>query len=238
MEGVGNFKRKLLAEQVQEQILQLILSGPLEVGTKLPNEFELAKLFGVGRSTVREAVKQLASRGILEVRRGSGTYVSNTAPVDMDPLGLGLVEDKAALILDLVDVRILLEPGIAEMAAMNATDLDIEKLRGLCGLLERKIREGTDFREEDIAFHACVAECSKNKVAEHLIPLIDAEVVMFVDVAPGKPAEETAMTYRAMADAIAGRDPVGARSAMMMHMVFYRKMIKGMMEQGQGKHEA
>jgi len=94
---LSNLKNKLLAEQVQEQIYQYILETPIAVGAKLPNEFELGDRFSVGRSTIREAVKLLISRGILEVRRGSGTYVVSTTPVDMDPLGLGAVEDKMAL---------------------------------------------------------------------------------------------------------------------------------------------
>ena len=80
MDGFSNLKHALLAEQVQEQIYQFILNTPLSVGARLPNEFELGRKFGVGRSTVREAVKLLASRGILEVRRGSGTYVVSTTP--------------------------------------------------------------------------------------------------------------------------------------------------------------
>ena len=80
MGGFSNIKSKLLAEQVQEQIYHYILETPLEPGSKLPNEFELGEKFGVGRSTIREAVKLLVSQGILEVRRGSGTYVVNTTP--------------------------------------------------------------------------------------------------------------------------------------------------------------
>ena len=87
MDDAINLKGKLLAEQVQEQIFQYILKTPVALGDRLPNEFELGEKFGVGRSTVREAVKLLVSRGILEVRRGSGTYVVSTTPVDMDPLG-------------------------------------------------------------------------------------------------------------------------------------------------------
>mgnify|MGYP000343859814 FL=1 len=80
MGGFSNIKSKLLAEQVQEQIYHYILETPLEPGSKLPNEFELGEKFDVGRSTIREAVKLLVSQGILEVRRGSGTYVVNTTP--------------------------------------------------------------------------------------------------------------------------------------------------------------
>lgn len=227
---LSNLKSKLLAEQVQEQIYRYILDTPIAIGAKLPNEFELGDKFGVGRSTIREAVKLLISRGILEVRRGSGTYVVSTTPVDLDPLGLGAVEDKMVLALDLVNVRLILEPGIAEMAALNATPGDVKKLRGLCDLIEEKIKSGESYIEDDIAFHTCVAECSKNTVVEQLIPIIDTAVLMFVNVTHKKLTRETIMTHRAVADAIAERDPVGAKSAMMMHMTFNRNMIKQLMK--------
>ena len=81
MSEFSHLKNKLLAEQVEDEIYHYILDTPLEPGTKLPNEFELGEKFGVGRSTVREAVKLLSSKGIVEVRRGSGTYVVTTATV-------------------------------------------------------------------------------------------------------------------------------------------------------------
>lgn len=227
---LSHLKSKLLAEQVQEQIYQYILDTPIAIGSKLPNEFELGEQFGVGRSTIREAVKLLISRGILEVRRGSGTYVVSTTPVDLDPLGLGAVEDKMALALDLVNVRLILEPGIAEMAALNATEADMEKLDALCGLIEDKIQNGENYIEEDIAFHTCVAQCSKNMVVEQLIPIIDTAVLMFVNVTHKKLTHETIMTHRAVVDAIKERDPIGAKSAMMMHMTFNRNMIKQQMK--------
>ena len=86
MNKLTNIKSKLLAEQIEEQIYHYILDTPFKVGEKLPNEFALAKQFEVGRSTIREAVKILVSRGVLEVRHGSGTYVVSTTPFDFDPL--------------------------------------------------------------------------------------------------------------------------------------------------------
>ena len=117
MNEFSHLKNKLLAEQVEDQIYHYILDTPIEPGAKLPNEFELGEKFGVGRSTIREAVKLLSSKGIVEVRRGSGTYVVTTTKGLSDPLGLRSVKDKNQLALDLVNVRLLLEPGIAEMAA-------------------------------------------------------------------------------------------------------------------------
>ena len=231
MGELSHLKSKLLAEQVQEQIYQYILNTPIAIGAKLPNEFELGEKFGVGRSTIREAVKLLISRGILEVRRGSGTYVVSTTPMDLDPLGLGAVEDKMALAMDLVNVRMILEPGIAEMAAMNATARDVERLRELCAVIEQKIETGENYIEADIAFHTAVAKCSGNMVVEQLVPIIDTAVMMFVNVTHRKLTQETIMTHRAVTDAIAERDPMGAKSAMMMHMTFNRNMIKDMMKQ-------
>ena len=231
MGELSHLKSKLLAEQVQEQIYQYILNTPIAIGAKLPNEFELGEKFGVGRSTIREAVKLLISRGILEVRRGSGTYVVSTTPMDLDPLGLGAVEDKMALAMDLVNVRMILEPGIAEMAAMNATARDVERLRELCAVIEQKIETGENYIEEDIAFHTAVAKCSGNMVVDQLVPIIDTAVMMFVNVTHRKLTQETIMTHRAVTDAIAERDPMGAKSAMMMHMTFNRNMIKDMMKQ-------
>lgn len=232
MGGLSNLKSKLLAEQIQEQIYQYILGTPLEIGTKLPNEFELGEKFGVGRSTIREAVKILVSRGILAVKQGSGTYVVSTTPIDLDPLGLRAIEDKMALALDLANFRMLLEPGIAEMAALNATKADVEKLSYLCDEVEKKIREGNSYIQEDIAFHTCIAECSGNKVVEQLIPIIDTAVLMFVNVTHKALTEETIMTHRDITEAIAERDAIGARAAMMMHMTFNRNRIRQLMKEG------
>ena len=182
MSEFSHLKNKLLAEQVEDEIYHYILDTPLEPGTKLPNEFELGEKFGVGRSTVREAVKLLSSKGIVEVRRGSGTYVVTTAKGLSDPLNLRSVQDKNALALDLVNVRLLLEPGMAEMAALNASDEDIERIQRLCDRVESKIHSGDLYIEDDIAFHTCIAESSKNMVVEQLIPIIDTAVMMFVNV--------------------------------------------------------
>ena len=217
---------KLLAEQVEDQIYHYILDEALEPGAKLPNEFALGEKFRVGRSTIREAVKLLSSKGIVEVRQGSGTYVVTTVKGLSDPLNLRSVQDKNALAFDLVNVRLLLEPGIAEMAAQNATPEDIERLRRLCERVETKIHEGDRYIEDDIAFHTCIAESSKNMVVEQLIPIIDTAVMMFVNVTHKKLIDETIMTHRMITEAIANHDPIGAKAAMVMHLNFNRSYIK------------
>ena len=226
MSEFSHLKNKLLAEQVEDQIYHYSLDTPLEPGAKMPNEFELGEMFGVGRSTIREAIKLLSSKGIVEVRRGSGTYVVTTTKGLSDPLGLRSVQDKNALALDLVNVRLLLEPGIAEMAAQNATDEDVERIRRLCDRVESRIHTGDRYIEDDIAFHTCIAESSKNLVVEQLIPIIDTAVMMFVNVTHKKLTEETILTHRMITDAIAAHDPIGARNAMVMHLNYNRIYIR------------
>ncbi|MCD8089800.1 MAG: FadR family transcriptional regulator [Clostridiales bacterium] len=230
MSGISQIKSKLLVEQVQENIYKYIIDENIAVGEKLPNEFELARKFNVGRSTVREAVKLLISRGILEIRRGAGTYVISRTPGDSDSLGLLALGDKMSLAIDLANLRMMLEPGMAEMAALNATEEDIEKLERLCDSVENKIRRGDDYVNDDIAFHTCIAECSKNKVVEHLVPIIDTTVMMFVNVTHKKLTEETILTHRAVLNAIKDKDVIGARSAMTMHMTYNRTMILNMIK--------
>ena len=233
----SKLKNSHLAEQVQQQIYEYILEKPFAIGEKIPNEFELAEKFRVGRSTGREAVKLLISRGILSVRQGSGTYVTSTTPADQDPLGLGGEKDKMALALDLAEARLILEPGIAEQAAIHATKEQIEALQKICESVEKKIRAGEDYIEEDIAFHRCVAECSGNRVIRQLVPIIDSAVLMFVDVTHQQLKEETILTHQAVVDAIALHDPVGARSAMVMHMTFNRRMIQKSMQKEQSSND-
>ena len=113
--------KRLLGSQVEDALFEYILHEPVEIGQKIPNEFDLAEKFGVGRSTIREAVKGLVSRGVLEVRRGSGTYVISTSTLEEDPLGLSKFQDKYKLALELFDVRLMLEPEIAFLACQYAS---------------------------------------------------------------------------------------------------------------------
>lgn len=231
MEDLSNVKNKLLAERAEEQLLRYIQKEPVAIGEKLPNEFKLGEMLGVGRSTVREAVKSLVIKGVLEIRRGSGTYVVSTAAGRDDPLGVRNATDKLALALELVEVRLLLEPGIAEMAAIHASAEDVHRLKKFCDRVEEKIKSGEDYIADDIEFHTCIARCTGNTVMEQLIPIIDTAVMMFVNVTHKKLTDETVRTHRMIANAIADGDFVGARTAMTMHLTYNREKIKRMMDE-------
>ena len=108
--------------------MKYILDKPVKIGERIPTEGELTELFEVGRSTVREAVKGLVTRGVLEVRRGDGTYVISTIYMENDVLGFGNVEDRYRLALDLFDVRLMIEPEIVTWACRKATEEQIQDL--------------------------------------------------------------------------------------------------------------
>ncbi|MDY2938024.1 MAG: FadR/GntR family transcriptional regulator [Fusicatenibacter sp.] len=217
--------KKLLGEQIEEELMDYILQEPVSVGEKIPNEFELASRFGVGRSTIREAVKGLVSKGILEVRRGDGTYVISTSTVMDDPLGLSKLQDKYTLALELLDVRLMLEPEIAARAAELADEKDRQELLALCNLTEQTYLEGKNHIQFDIDFHTCIAKCSKNRVVETLIPVINTAVMTFANLTHRMLKQETIDTHRAITDAILAHDSTGARCAMMMHLTYNRQAL-------------
>ena len=174
--------KKPLGAQIEDELMKYILQEPVEPGQKIPNEFELAERFGVGRSTIREAVKGLVSRGILEVRRGSGTYVISTNTLDEDPLGFGKMEDKYKMALDLFEVRLMIEPEIAALACRNANEGELVTLKRLCDETEQLYQGGHNHISKDIEFHTCIARCSKNQVVETLVPVINTAVYTFANL--------------------------------------------------------
>lgn len=118
METAGYDSSRPLAEQVAQRIKDYILEEKLKSGDKLPTETALAREMGVARSTVREAIKRLESQNILTVRHGAGSFVTDQPGLADDPLGLDFIEDKERLAFDLLEVRNIIEPAIAALAAI------------------------------------------------------------------------------------------------------------------------
>src|SRR5690554_5605099 len=100
-----NMKSKTLAEKAAQELLKFIQDKNMMEGEKLPNEYELSKQLGVGRNTVREAVRILASRNILKIKQGAGTFISDKPGMVEDPLGFLFMEDRRKLVSDLMQVR-------------------------------------------------------------------------------------------------------------------------------------
>ena len=117
-----------LAQAAAEDIIEMIRTNHMKPGDRLENEYELAKKLNVGRSTVREAVKSLETRNILTIKRGAGTVISQNEGVAVDPLGISLMGKDEEMALELLDVRMILEPESAALAAIHADKNEIAEI--------------------------------------------------------------------------------------------------------------
>ncbi len=214
-----------LSERVAEQIINIIKEKGLKPGERLVNEYELANQLGVSRSTVRESIKSLESRNILEIRQGAGTFVSEKQGIPVDPLGLTFEEWDGKLALDLIEARLMLEPQIAEAAAIRATSEQINKIMEQCLKVESLINTNQEYREEDMKFHAYIAEASGNKIIEKLIPIINSSVSTNIDATHNELVKHTVKNHREIAEAIKRHDYIGAKTAMVEHLHDNRMLI-------------
>lgn len=220
---------KPLGEIASEKIIKLIVDDNLKIGDKLPNEYELADKLGVGRSTIREAIKALVSRNILEIKRGSGTFIK--CGVADDPLGLIFVKDKLKLAVDLLEIRFMIEPKIASLAAQNATQEDIKEISKLCDEVEELILKGVPHIQKDIEFHTAIARSSKNLVTTNLVPIINQSISVFIDVTNTQLKNETIETHRDILNAIKNKNANEAHDAMLLHLVHNRRNINKLVQE-------
>ena len=220
---------KLLTRAVEKKIIKIIKENYMQPGDKLKNEYELAELLNVSRGTIREAIKSLISRNILEVRQGAGTFVSNKNGVPEDPLSLTFISDikeDKKVALDLLDIRLMLEPEIAALAAVKGTTKQIKTMLEQCKIVEELIKKGEDYREADILFHKRIAQCSGNRVIENLIPIINSSVSLTINLTEDVFRQNTYKEHRAVAEAIASGDSLGAKCAMIVHLNTNRRGIE------------
>lgn len=214
-----------LPEKISQNIINYILENNLKAGDKLPKESILTKQLNISRSSLREAIKILVSRNIVNVRQGSGTYVSESTGIVDDPLGFTFVNDKYKLVTDLLEIRFMLEPSIAALAAKNATDEDIKKINSLCDEVEYLLLNKLDHTQKDIEFHQAIAMSSKNIVIPRIIPIINTSIPLFIETTGSILVQETIETHRMLTEAIANHDSVKAQDAMYLHLVYNRKAM-------------
>lgn len=217
-----------LAEQVAERLKSYILHKKLKPGDKLPTETTLAGEMNVARSTVREAIKRLESQNILTVRHGAGSFVADNPGQTEDPLGFAFFEDKLKLAEDLMEIRSIIEPAIAELAARHATEEDIAEMEQLYATMEAHILNGEDYLEEDLAFHNAIARSSGNQVVPKLSPIICTAVDLFTKGTHRKLLQETLDTHRAVLEGIKSHDSTAARDAMLLHLSYNRSYFRQM----------
>ncbi|TCS80120.1 FadR/GntR family transcriptional regulator [Pectinatus cerevisiiphilus] len=207
-----------LAESVQQDIIKLITTNELNPGDKLPTEYELADKLNVGRSTIREAVKALASRNILKIKQGSGTFVSPGMGITKDPLGLSLICNDVNLAFDMINVRIIFEPEMAALAAINATKDDCMKIGTACTIVEDLIKNNEEYSKADSSFHEAIARASGNKIINRIVKVIHSSIQKNIFVTEDSLRNDTLIYHRQIVNAIKEHDVTGARCGMIMHL--------------------
>lgn len=217
--------RARLSTAVTDQVLEGIRSGAFPPGTALPSERTLAAQLGISRPSLREAIRVLEHAGVLEVRTGSGTYVTRDGVSKA-----ALLRTRAALIgehspLDLVVARRAFEPVAAELAAVHRHKSDLDALRASVKEHARLDAADHDPNEHDLAFHLQIAVATRNPVfqmlAERLVEIMNQgywQELRARQLQHTGRGREYVNQHRAILDAITKRDPVAARRAMDEHM--------------------
>ena len=231
-----------LSQVIEQKIEEAILQKKFSPGQKLPSEMELCAMFGVSRTSLREAVRMLSARGLLTIKKGSGIFVNDYSTDHGHKhmsLFLELSFDKS-YILQLLEVRKMSEPSIARQAAENRTEDDMKDLEGnLQDLIECDEHDAMLEAEIDMEFHSLVAKASGNPLIPimmgsifSLMPKIKALVIEHIDS-----AKSAAVEYHQMiVDKIRVQDSNGAFEAMTAHLKIAekhsRKLIDAMEKKG------
>jgi len=210
-----------LYEQIVEQIEQSVQKGDLKPGDQLPAERELAQQFGVSRTAVREAVKALREKGLVEAYPGKGTFITSGSSNPMrQSLDRMLKSGQTDATSSLVEVREILEPEIAALAALRATEENLNSLREAVAVMDAAKRDPDAYIEADLDFHLELAEAAANPL---ILSLIDSIVgilreqrmrIFEVDGGPDRGQHH----HKKILEAMEHQDAQGAREAMRAHL--------------------
>ena len=177
LENFNAIKVESAVDKIIRQIRELITSGQLSSGDKLPPERKLAEKLGVSRTHVRDAIKKLEFYGILKTLPQSGTVVAGMGITALEGLITDVLKLEEADFASLVETRVLLESQCARLAAERRTTEDIVEIKKALISYEKKVRQGLPAIEEDLMFHLKIAEASKNTVLKSLMLIITPDIV-------------------------------------------------------------
>ena len=221
------------ADEVVQQIENLILEGVLRVADRLPAERELARQFDVSRPILRDALKTLEQRGLIVTRHGGGTYVADVIGEVFARPVMELIATHRKAAADYLEYRRAVEGIAAEFAARRATDDDRALLAEIMARMQA-VHESGDFQEEaaiDVEFHNAIGECAHNIVLLHTLRscyrLLSNGVFhnrLMVFALPGA-REQLLAQHRAIHDAVASGDPDAARTASVRHIDFIERAM-------------
>ena len=210
---MADIARRKASHQAADAICGKLRSGAYRVGARLPSEHELGSELGVSRSTVREAVRELTSLGVLEIQHGRGTFVRSLRP-DLLLRGDSLLAPPNDRIREeLLEVRNIVEPEAAALAATRATDEEIDRLRYDVDRLAESIGYGIA-PPEDLGFHLDLVRATHNAALWR----VSGAIISFYQWDGNLPTEQDVIDHRAICEAVRDRDALRARQAMRDHL--------------------
>jgi DNA-binding FadR family transcriptional regulator len=212
------------ADQVREGITAMIRAGQLQTGDKLPTETQLAAMFGVGRSSVREAVQSLVGLGIVEMRPGRGAFVSRVSIDDLARMIDGAVQLEFGAALQLHEVRAMIETTAARLAAVRRTEADLAAMRRANDDYANQAEHDPEdlLVEADLRFHRSIVEASHNVILGQVMVSISALLKehrrQYASARERRFRDIVLTEHQAILDAIASGDPDAATKAVQIHM--------------------
>jgi len=218
--GFGPVERKILWQQVAEQLMAMLRDRQLLPGDKLPPERELAAMMQVSRPSLREALRALSMMNILEVRQGAGTFVSSLEPeLLVEHLDFVLSLDDSSL-LELFEARKIVEIGIAGLAAQRITEEELAELEAGLARSQEMLHHPVDFLRADEQLHKAITQAARNPIMSRVFDSISRLLMVSrsrtVDIAGVR--ERTVEDHRAIVAALKRRDPEAAQEAMFQHL--------------------
>lgn len=210
-----------LYEQIVQQIEESILKGSLKAGDQLPAERELAIRFGVSRTAVREAVKALREKGLVEAYSGRGTFITDgTSQAVRQSFDLMVKIGQPEGSTDLAEVRSILEPEIAALAAERGEESDRATLREAVAVMDRSLKDADAYIEADLDFHLALAEAAANplilSLIDSIVGLLREQRLRIFQVEGGP--QRGQIHHKRILEAMEKRDAKMARDAMKAHL--------------------
>jgi len=221
LENLSKIELRNPVDLIISQIRDLISSGSIKPGEKLPPERKLAEHLGVSRNQVREAITKLQFYGIVKVQPQSGTVVTGIGITALQGLITDILRVEKSDLKSLVDTRILLEKEAARLAALNRNRDDLVQLNIALNDYEKKLLETGQAVEEDLLFHIKIAEAGKNNVLKSLMLIITPDIVKnFIDykVCDENNNKQTLIEHKKIMEMIINQNPEGAFKAMDDHL--------------------
>jgi GntR family transcriptional repressor for pyruvate dehydrogenase complex len=218
----------LLTNRLIASFKQLIASGQLSPGSRLPPERALALQFGVSRPSLRQALKVMEIMGVLQQRVGDGTYLNaNASAILAEPMDFLILLDGISF-HELVEARMILEPELAARAAERATSDDLASLRAAMKGID-SARDPAGIARYDIAFHEAVYRAASNRVCQLMLGMLHKAILDSMMRAPElRPSALSNAQHRRIYSAIASRRPEKAHRQMLEHLSGYLPLLQAM----------